>query len=116
MAWRPDGVYPRAWLADGDLRTARAIVAALPDLPPALNYLDEYDDAVRTIPGPTSRNLWEGRADTRKLTLDFSRVLDESERMLLKHVAAWMLSQSAPITAFSSSRALINYSEALASN
>ena len=50
--------------------------SALPALPAAVRYVDEYDDGVRTIERPGSSDVWTMRFDTRELLLDMGCVED----------------------------------------
>lgn len=111
MARRPDRVAVRPWLVGDNFPTARTIISALPDLPPVLNYLDEYDDTIREIPNPAESNVWMALADTRKFRMSFDGIEDDGENKILRHFLVWFTSQSGIQEVFSTGRAIIDFSQ-----
>jgi integrase len=72
--------------------------SALPALPSAVRYVDEYDDGVRTIERPGSSDLWTMRFDTRELSLDMGCIEDGPTRFAVKWFVVWGLKELSPTT------------------
>ena len=72
--------------------------SALPELPKAIRYYDQFADQDYTIQSPEREDLWFMYIDGHKSKVDFGRFPEEL-RLLIKHWFIDILSRRSPVTA-----------------
>ncbi|GAA0569650.1 hypothetical protein GCM10009099_04220 [Caenispirillum bisanense] len=73
-----------------------AIISALPPLPSAVRYYDDYFDTQRSIRHPGTKDQWEITTDGETHLIDFS--IFGGLSLLMKHLVLWQLVNLDPTT------------------